>query len=131
MTNIEKFKTDIAQLDAQIAELSEQRDQLLLEMKEAEQELTKVALDEIVAKLKALNVDPTAIAKALGIPVAESTGKKPRAARGTAGPKAKGVAKYRNSVDPKLTWSGKGRQPGWVVTYLGNGGSLDQLLIKD
>ena len=27
--------------------------------------------------------------------------------------KNKGVAKYRNPANPKETWTGKGRQPGW------------------
>lgn len=44
-------------------------------------------------------------------------------------PKAKGVPKYRSSIDPSLTWSGKGRKPEWVVTYLANGGLLEQLKI--
>lgn len=45
-------------------------------------------------------------------------------------PKMKGVAKYQSRIDPNLTWSGKGRNPGWVVTFLENGGTLEELEIK-
>lgn len=44
--------------------------------------------------------------------------------------KVKGVAKYQSRIDPNLTWSGKGRNPGWVVTFLENGGTLEELEIK-
>ena len=37
------------------------------------------------------------------------------------------VIKYRNPTDPSIGWTGHGRKPGWVVTYLENGGSLEQL----
>lgn len=128
---IEILKAEIDSIDQQLQALESRKAELVSELKEAELELSKAALDQIVAQLKALNVDPTAIAKALGIPVADSAGKKPRAARGTAVPKVKGVPKYRNSVDPSLTWTGKGRKPEWVVTYVENKGALEDLLIKD
>lgn len=37
--------------------------------------------------------------------------------------------KYRHPADATLTWSGRGRQPKWVVAYLENGGLLEQLSI--
>jgi DNA-binding protein H-NS len=40
-----------------------------------------------------------------------------------------GVIKYRNPVDPSKGWTGHGRKPGWVVDYLDNGGSLEQLAV--
>lgn len=55
---------------------------------------------------------------------------KPRAPRGSKAPTKKGEAKYRSSIDPNITWSGKGRKPEWVITYLANGGKLDELLIN-
>lgn len=45
-------------------------------------------------------------------------------------PKEKGVAKYQSRIDPNLTWTGRGRKPEWVVTFLGNGGTLEELEIK-
>lgn len=38
-------------------------------------------------------------------------------------------AKYRHPSDAQLVWTGRGRQPRWVVEYLSSGGSLDGLLI--
>lgn len=55
---------------------------------------------------------------------------KTRAPRGTAQPKSKGEPKYRSSIDPNLTWSGKGRKPEWVITFIANGGKLEEWLIN-
>ena len=49
----------------------------------------------------------------------------------SASPKVKGIAKYQSRIDPKLTWTGKGRKPEWVITFLENNGTLEELLIKD
>lgn len=37
---------------------------------------------------------------------------------------------YFNQVDPSRTWSGRGRTPEWVRTWLDNGGDLDALKKK-
>ncbi|MFC3533573.1 H-NS family nucleoid-associated regulatory protein [Vogesella facilis] len=39
-------------------------------------------------------------------------------------------AKYRHPDDASLSWTGRGRKPLWVVTWLDAGRSLDELLIK-
>ena len=39
-------------------------------------------------------------------------------------------AKFRHSDDPSKTWSGRGRQPGWVKDILASGGNLDDYLIR-
>ncbi len=39
------------------------------------------------------------------------------------------VAKYKHPENPALTWSGRGRQPGWFKEALEAGHSRDQLLI--
>jgi len=43
--------------------------------------------------------------------------------------KATGIAKYRNPADSTATWTGRGRKPQWVVDFLANGGTLDQIAI--
>lgn len=45
------------------------------------------------------------------------------------GKKAKApiAIKYRHPKNADLVWSGRGRQPHWVVEFVGNGGSLEQL----
>ncbi|SCK30392.1 H-NS family nucleoid-associated regulatory protein [Vogesella sp. LIG4] len=39
-------------------------------------------------------------------------------------------AKYRHPDDASLSWTGRGRKPLWVVTWLDSGRALDDLLIK-
>jgi DNA-binding protein H-NS len=38
--------------------------------------------------------------------------------------------KYRNPERPFETWSGRGKQPRWVVSQLGAGKKVDELLIS-
>ena len=38
--------------------------------------------------------------------------------------------KYRNPKNPEDTWTGRGRQPKWLVAELGRGRSLNSFLIK-
>lgn len=37
--------------------------------------------------------------------------------------------KYRNPANPAQGWTGHGRKPGWVITFLANGGTLDKLAV--
>jgi DNA-binding protein H-NS len=39
------------------------------------------------------------------------------------------AVKYRHPADATLAWSGRGRQPKWVVDFLAQGGSLQQLAV--
>ncbi|WP_310492686.1 H-NS histone family protein [Dechloromonas sp.] len=39
------------------------------------------------------------------------------------------AVKYKHPIDTALAWTGRGRQPKWVVSFLANGGALDQLLV--
>lgn len=49
----------------------------------------------------------------------------------TAGAARKPVeAKYRHPADASLSWTGRGRKPLWVVSWLDEGKALDDLLIK-
>ena len=38
--------------------------------------------------------------------------------------------KYADPVDPSLTWSGKGRMPGWLQAKLDAGAAIASFLIK-
>ena len=44
-------------------------------------------------------------------------------------PRPKAPPKYQNPIDPKDTWSGKGKTPNWVKAALDSGKTLDDLLI--
>lgn len=45
------------------------------------------------------------------------------------GSKKVSVAKYANPADPSQTWSGRGRQPGWIKEGLAQGKSMDDFAI--
>ncbi|MBT9383108.1 H-NS histone family protein [Pseudooceanicola sp. CBS1P-1] len=71
----------------------------------------KMALVELEAK-----------AAEMGFSLSELTGAPSR--KGKVNP-----PKYRNPEDPAQTWSGRGRQPGWVKEALARGDALDNYLI--
>ena len=43
---------------------------------------------------------------------------------------AKAPAKYAHPENPAMTWSGRGRQPGWIKEALAAGKSLEDVAIK-
>ena len=43
--------------------------------------------------------------------------------------KSKSPAKFRNPADPAMTWSGKGRQPGWIKEGLAKGRTVGDFAI--
>ncbi len=131
MSKISELQEQLLNIDAQINSLTEERSQITAELEKLKLEQAKETLDRVLGELKALNLDPIEIAKALGVPVTQSIQKKTRAARGTAPAKVPGIPKYRSSIDPSLTWSGKGRKPGWIQTFQDNGGNLEDWLIKN
>jgi len=131
MSSIEELKSEVANLEGQIAELVSRKSAAELALKDAERKKAEETISKIVGELKALNLAPEDIAKALGVRVAEPEQKKVRAARGTATPKVKGIPKYRSPVDPSLTWTGKGPRPAWVKEQIAGGKSLKDLQIKE
>ena len=44
-------------------------------------------------------------------------------------PKTPAVPKYKHPENPEVTWSGRGRQPGWIKDALARGQSLDAFQI--
>jgi DNA-binding protein H-NS len=63
-------------------------------------------------------------AQELGFSLAELTGgKKTRKSSGPAGPK------YRHPENPEVTWSGRGRQPGWFKDAIEAGTSPEALAV--
>jgi len=63
-------------------------------------------------------------AKELGFSLAELTGAKKT--RKTSGPVG---AKYRHPENPKVTWSGRGRQPGWFRAAIEAGKAPESMAI--
>lgn len=132
MRTLDEIKADLEKVSGELAELSIKKDRIEAELKTAERAYAQEALSKIIGELKALNLDPSEIAKGLGLSLADQKQRKTRAARGTAAPKERGVPKYRNPADERQTWSGKGRKPGWIQNYIdNNGGDIERLLIND
>lgn len=102
--------------------------ELLAQQAELAKKIEEIRKSETADAIKQVK----AIVDEYGLTVEDIFSSKRSPAYGSSGiPKAKGVAKYQSRVDPKLTWTGKGRKPEWVITFLENGGTLEGLLIKD
>lgn len=87
------------------------------EIKNREQQEVKKAREQILS-----------IAQSIGLPVEQliaNVGKKSNAVKTTTV-----RARYRNPADSEQTWTGRGRQPRWVVAALAKGKKLDEFLIQ-
>jgi DNA-binding protein H-NS len=83
------------------------------------------ALDRLAKKERKLALEAAEqAARAHGFSLSDLTGAQPR---GAAKPKA--PSKYKNPADPSQTWSGRGRQPGWIKEGLAKGKSLSDFEI--
>lgn len=96
----------VADIEKQIAELENQKTELLNKSR-----------NETIEKVKSLIAQYSLTAKELGIKPTKKAGK------------SKPV--YANPDDTTQTWTGKGRQPNWVASYLALGKTLESTLIKD
>ena len=131
MSAVDELKAKLATLDEQLATLTAEKVQVEADLKDAERAFKQSALNEILEKMKALGIDKSEIAESLGLAVVEPKKRKSRAEKAAVEKKEKGAPKYCNSLDPALTWTGKGRKPGWIQKYLEDGGNLASLLIRE
>jgi DNA-binding protein H-NS len=69
-----------------------------------------------------------ALAKSSGFDLEEVVGA--RSGRGSAMRGSKVAPKYRHPKDAELTWTGRGRQPLWLVDEIKKGKKLESFLIK-
>lgn len=91
------------------------------ELKSLRKSVDKAILNFEERRLKEARAKIEAEAKKLGYPLAVLVdGAIPKA-------KSKAVTppKYRHPENPALTWSGRGRQPGWIKELIAKHGSLD------
>ncbi|NNF24558.1 MAG: H-NS histone family protein [Rhodobacteraceae bacterium] len=99
-----------------------------------ERELQKLRgdVDKALSRIQKTKVDDArkaaaAAAKKFGFSLDEIVGgQKPVRAKK---PKTKSAPKYRNPKDASQTWTGRGRQPGWIKDILKAGKSLDTVKI--
>lgn len=106
---------DISKLS--FAELRELQQLIPQEMKRREAQEKANVLNELKA-----------VAKARGYSLDDLLGKEaklPKAKTGTGTVKVK----YRHPENAELQWTGRGRQPKWVESWLKSGGTLDKLAV--
>lgn len=80
---------------------------------------------EAQEKVNALN-ELRAFAKSRGFSIEELLGKEAKV-KISSGAKVK--VKYRHPENASLEWTGRGRKPKWVESWLANGGVLENLLV--
>lgn len=95
---------DLEKIQAQIAELTRKAEELSTQKKAG-------VIEEVKAKIKAYGLTP----KDLGF-----SGKSSKAGSTVS-------VKYRHGDH---TWTGRGRQPKWVVDYLAAGGTLESIQVQ-
>ncbi|WP_206198527.1 H-NS histone family protein [Zoogloea dura] len=132
MRDIAVIQSEVDDLEKQLGVLMHDLDQKKAELKKAKDDASAQALKRIVDELNGLGFSKEELANALGMTVKPNSGisKKVRGERGSAEAKVKGNPKYQNPDDHDQTWTGMGRQPGWIKAHLQSGGSLESLLIK-
>lgn len=95
----------------------------LSELKQLKKDIDKA----MAAAEKSQRADALAAAEAAakkhGFSLADLTGGTKKSAKSPA------PAKYAHPENPSTTWSGRGRQPGWIKEALKAGKSLDDFLI--
>jgi len=99
----------VSDIEKQIADLQKQKTELLNKSKK-----------ETIDKIKVLILQYALTANDIGI--------KPTSKKGS---KSKSKPAFANPNDPTQTWTGKGRQPNWVASYLALGNTLESAKIKD
>jgi DNA-binding protein H-NS len=89
------------------------------------EELTKILAERIVAEKRRLEARLTQLSRA------EQLGDVVVSSGGTRRKYPKVLPKYFNPSAPAQTWSGRGRQPRWLVAALKSGHKLEEFRIPD
>src|SRR6185369_3269097 len=98
----------------------------VIQLRELQQQIpAELKRRESQEKVNVLN-EVRAFAKARGYAIEDLLGKDAKV-KAVSGNKVK--VKYRHPENSELEWTGRGRKPKWVEAWLGNGGSLDNLLV--
>lgn len=95
------------------------------------EELTKILSEKITAEKLELEKRLAQLNRAEKIGEAGAPASEPAAERAPRRKYPKVLPKYYNPESPTETWSGRGKQPRWLVTALKSGHSLDEFKIGD
>ncbi len=98
----------------------------IIQLRDLEQQIPlEIKRREALDKQNILN-EVRAFAKARGYAIEELLAKDIKV-KSTTGNKVK--VKYRHPQNPEQEWTGRGRRPKWVESWVANGGALDNLLV--
>ena len=100
----------------------------LAELKGLQFDVEKAIKERQGEEMKKARDQIQAIAQGLGVSVQELLAGSSGKSKGGTG--AKVEDQYQNPANPSQTWTGRGRQPQWVVNTIQNGGKLEDLRIK-
>jgi DNA-binding protein H-NS len=92
------------------------------------EELTKILADKIIAEKQELE---RRFARLTEPQQLKNTTLTPKTSETTRSKYPKVLAKYRNPESPSETWSGRGKQPRWLVAALKAGHQADEFRIDD
>jgi DNA-binding protein H-NS len=115
---------DLQKLD--FAQLKELGQQVAKQIAVAAQRDVERAGQQIRELAKSLDMSVPELLEQTGL-----LNQKPKKTKGAASSGVKGKALYQNPEDASQTWTGRGRQPGWIAKFQEAGGNLDQLKIKE
>jgi DNA-binding protein H-NS len=105
----------------------------LSELKQLQVDIEKEIKGRQQSEVKKAREQILSIAQTLGVSVEDllaADSKKKSKAGNTETKGEKVRAQYRNPADNEQTWTGRGRQPKWVVEALGQGKKLDDFRIQ-
>jgi DNA-binding protein H-NS len=95
------------------------------ELKKLIESANEKLIDKAEAEKSALREEVESLVKARGFTMAELFGNSK-----TTKPKTKLAPTHRDPVNHENTWTGRGRQPKWLVKALEGGGSIEDYKIK-
>ena len=98
----------------------------VVQLRDLQQQIpAEIKRREAQEKVNVLN-ELRAFAKTRGYAIEDLLGKEIKVKTPT-GNKVK--VKYRHPENAELEWTGRGRKPKWVESWVANGGSMDNLLV--
>lgn len=100
----------------------------LSELKGLQQDIEREIKNRGQEEVRKAREQILSIAQSVGLPIEQlisSAGRKPNSGKGSTV-----RAQYRNPDNSEQTWSGRGRQPKWVVEALRKGKTLDEFRIQ-
>jgi DNA-binding protein H-NS len=119
----------MADKELTLEELLAQHEALAAKIAEIKSSKKAEVIESIKAQIKAYDIAVNELYE--WQQEAPKRGRKPGGEASGGSTKEKLPPKYRSSVDPSLTWSGRGKHPAWIKVFVDNGGNLDDWLIKD